>query len=222
MQRMPASTAAASSPAVLPTPENMIFSGGTPGGERALQLAARDDVGARAEPRERRDHRLVGIRLHGVADERRYIREGIGEHAVMPFERRGRIAIERRADGFARGSQDRPPRRASRRRDRRSGAWRVQPKCEPRIGSEATSRASMGRRSSFLPGRRDRAPPSVSVVDPARLLVRERGRRRIERPLAAARRQRQAEREQRAQRRQGTEYRTANGSRSTPRIRRTI
>ena len=30
MQRMPASTAAASSSAVLPMPENMIFSGGTP------------------------------------------------------------------------------------------------------------------------------------------------------------------------------------------------
>ena len=70
------------------------------GRERALQFAARNDVGAGAEPRERRDHRLVGIRLHGVADERRHVGEGVGEHAVVPLERRGRIAIERRADGL--------------------------------------------------------------------------------------------------------------------------
>ena len=70
------------------------------GRERALQFAARDHVGAGAEPRERRDHRLVGIRLHGVADERRHIRERVGEHAVVPLQRRGRIAIERRADGL--------------------------------------------------------------------------------------------------------------------------
>ena len=70
------------------------------GGERALQFAARDDVGAGAEPRERRDHRLIGIRLHGVADERRHVRERIREHAIVPLQRRGRIAIERRADGL--------------------------------------------------------------------------------------------------------------------------
>ena len=90
MQRMPASTAAASSPAVLPMPENMIFSGRHAGGERALQLAARDDIGARAEPRQRRDHGLVGVRLHGVADERRHVRERAGEDPVVPLS----VAVE--------------------------------------------------------------------------------------------------------------------------------
>ncbi len=90
MQRMPASTAAASSAAVLPTPENMIFSGGNAGGERALQLAARHDVGAGAEPRQRRDHGLVGIRLHGVADERGHIGERLGEHPIVPLS----VAVE--------------------------------------------------------------------------------------------------------------------------------
>ena len=68
------------------------------GGARALELAFRDDVGAGAELRQRAHHRLVGIRLHGVADERRHVGEGVREHAVVPLERRGRIAIERRAD----------------------------------------------------------------------------------------------------------------------------
>ena len=45
-------------------------------------------------------HRLVGIRLHGVADEGIPVGEGFGEDPVMPLERRGRIAIERRADLF--------------------------------------------------------------------------------------------------------------------------
>ena len=75
------------------------------GRERALQLAARHHVGAGAEPRQRRDHRLVGIRLHGVADERRHVGEGLGEDAVVPLERRGRIAIERRADGLRRARE---------------------------------------------------------------------------------------------------------------------
>ena len=43
-------------------------------------------------------HRLVGVGLHGVADERALAGEGLGEHAVVALERRGGIAIERRAD----------------------------------------------------------------------------------------------------------------------------
>ena len=50
------------------------------GAARAQQFAFGDDVGAGAEPRQRRDHRLVGIRLHGVADERIDVGEGAGEH----------------------------------------------------------------------------------------------------------------------------------------------
>ena len=68
------------------------------GGQRALQFAAGDHVGAGAELGQRAQHRLVGIGLHGVADQRLLAGEGLGEHAVVPLQRRGRIAIERRAD----------------------------------------------------------------------------------------------------------------------------
>ena len=85
------------------------------GRARALEFAFRDDVGAGAEPCERRDHRLVGIRLHGVADERAHVGEGAGEHLVVPLQRRGRIAIERRADRRGELDEIRPPRRAERR-----------------------------------------------------------------------------------------------------------
>ena len=43
-------------------------------------------------------HGLVGVGLDGKADERVLAGEGLGQHAVVPLERRGRIAIERRAD----------------------------------------------------------------------------------------------------------------------------
>ena len=72
--------------------------GGHAGRARALELAFRHHVGAGAELGQRRDHRLVGIRLHGVADQRAHVGEGAGEHLVVPLQRRGRIAIERRAD----------------------------------------------------------------------------------------------------------------------------
>ena len=68
------------------------------GEPRAHELAFRHHVGAGAELGQRRDHRLIGICLHGVADERVHVGEGAGEHLVMARERRGRIAIERRAD----------------------------------------------------------------------------------------------------------------------------
>ena len=75
------------------------------GGSGAQQLAPGDDIGAGAEPRQRRDHRLIGIRLHRVTDERVDVGEGFREHPVMPLERRGRIAIERRADGVRQRGQ---------------------------------------------------------------------------------------------------------------------
>ncbi len=75
------------------------------GRARAQQFAFGDDVGAGAEPRQRRDHRLVGIRLHGVADQRVDIGEGAGEHFVVPLDGRARIAIERRADGVRQRSE---------------------------------------------------------------------------------------------------------------------
>ena len=95
---MPSSTASASSASVLPTPENMILSGGMPAARARLSSPAETT----SAPAPRRAsvlmHRLVGIRLQRVADQRRHIGERLREHAVVPFERRGRIAIERRAD----------------------------------------------------------------------------------------------------------------------------
>ena len=67
------------------------------GCERAMQFAAGHHVGAGAELGKRLQHRLVGVRLHRIADDRLDIGEGVGKHAVVTFERRRRIAIERRA-----------------------------------------------------------------------------------------------------------------------------
>ena len=97
-QRMSSSTASASSAAVLPTPENMILSGGTPAASARLSSPPETTSAPAPSFAKRRDHRLVGIGLHRVADERRHVGEGVGEHAVVPLQRRGRIAIERRAD----------------------------------------------------------------------------------------------------------------------------
>ena len=63
-----------------------------------LELSAGDDIGAGAEPGERPDDRLIGICLQRVADERGHIRERAGEHPIVPLQRRGRVAIERRSD----------------------------------------------------------------------------------------------------------------------------
>ena len=68
------------------------------GRQRALQLASRHHVGAGAELGQRAQHRLVGVGLHGVTDQRLLAGEGVAEHPVMALQRRGRIAIERRAD----------------------------------------------------------------------------------------------------------------------------
>ena len=43
-------------------------------------------------------HRLVGIRLHGIADEGIPVGESLREDPIVPFERGRRIAIERRPD----------------------------------------------------------------------------------------------------------------------------
>ncbi len=80
-------------------------------GARAPQLALADDVHAGAEPRQRREHRLIGIGLHRVADERVLPGEGGAEHLEMPLDGRARIAIERRADGAGDLRQRRRPRR---------------------------------------------------------------------------------------------------------------
>ncbi len=58
------------------------------GGARAAQLALGDDVHAGAQPRQRRQHRLIGIGLHRVADQRRPVGESRAEDAKMALDRR--------------------------------------------------------------------------------------------------------------------------------------
>ena len=82
----------------LADPGKQDLGGGNTGGERTAQLAFRDHVGAGAKPRQRAQHGLVGVSLHGIADQRVEAREGLAEDAVMPGQRRGRIAVEGSAD----------------------------------------------------------------------------------------------------------------------------
>ncbi len=65
---------------------------------RPAQLALRDDIHPRPEAREGPQHRLVGVRLHGIAHERVPIREGVREHLVVTLQGRRGIAVERGAD----------------------------------------------------------------------------------------------------------------------------
>jgi hypothetical protein len=76
-----------------------------PGGQRPVQLAARDDVHPGAPRRERAQHGLVRVRLHGEADERIVSRERLREHAVVPLQGGGAVAVERRADLGGEGCQ---------------------------------------------------------------------------------------------------------------------
>ncbi len=80
-------------------------SGRRSGGQRAAQFAFRDDVHAGAEPRQGRQHSLVGIGLHGIADERVEAAERRPEHFVVAGQRRAGIAIERRPDRVREGGK---------------------------------------------------------------------------------------------------------------------
>ena len=73
------------------------------GFERARQFAAGDHVHAGPERGQEREHGLIGIGLHRVADERVEPVERLGEDREMAADRRGRIAVERRFD--ARGQR---------------------------------------------------------------------------------------------------------------------
>ena len=68
-------------------------------GQGTAQFTFRNDIHACTKPGQRRQHGLVGIRLHGVADHRVETGESFIEDAVMAFQRGGRIAVERRSDG---------------------------------------------------------------------------------------------------------------------------
>jgi hypothetical protein len=54
----------------------------------SLELTLGNDISPGTEPRQRPDDRPVGIRLHGVADERRNVGEGARKHPVMALQRR--------------------------------------------------------------------------------------------------------------------------------------
>ena len=172
------------------------------GRERALQLAARDDVGAGAEPRQRRDHRLVGIRLHRVADERRHI----GERARRT---RGSAAPASRSNSNR--TACRPPRASVGEIDRLGvqhavaigevvhGAALVEQQVERQaffLARAAASGAALARRV------RSRTPAAVLTAPGGGSSG----------PLPPARRQRQAEREHKRADRGKTESWTANGS----------
>ena len=76
----------------------MIFDGGTPAARAPAKLTFGYDVHAGAEARHRREDGLIGVGLDGETDERVLVAKGVRQHPVVPLERRGRIAIERRAD----------------------------------------------------------------------------------------------------------------------------
>ena len=64
----------------------------------APQFAFRYNIHACAKARQRCQHGLIGVCLHGVTDQHILIGERVAEHIEMTNDRRRRIAIERRAD----------------------------------------------------------------------------------------------------------------------------
>ena len=102
---MPSSTASASSRSVLPTPENMIFSGATPAA-RARNSSPSETTSAPAPSRASvAITAWLELALSGVADERVDVGEGAGEHPVVPLQGRARIAVERGADRLGQRDQ---------------------------------------------------------------------------------------------------------------------
>ena len=68
------------------------------GGPGAAQLALGHHVHAGAEAGQGGDHGLVGVGLDGVADQRVEAGERLLQHAVVPLQRRRRVAVEGGAD----------------------------------------------------------------------------------------------------------------------------
>ena len=83
---------------------------------------------AGAELAEKLDDGLVGIGLHGVADQRVEARERLAEDVEMARQRRGRVAIEGRADRSGDVAAAARPRHAARRRGIRNGSRRTCPR----------------------------------------------------------------------------------------------
>ena len=113
------SSASSISASLLPTPEKSVLRRIAAGGEHARELAAGDDVEARAQAREQREHRQVGVGLHRIADQR------VRGRAARARTRRRRTRsprASRRSRACRSGARCRraaPPRRAACRRDRR-------------------------------------------------------------------------------------------------------
>ena len=146
------------------------------GGERAAQLALGDHVGAGAEPRQRRDHRLVGVRLQRVADavrrgrRRPRRRRGSGASASPSNSSRTACRPPPRSSAPAR------PRRGARRRDARNGARPADPPL----------RCSGSRMKRRCPGRRCRAACGSPGAGAAPRIGGSRCRRRPARTVGRA------------------------------------
>ncbi len=185
-QRMPSSSPSAISSRVLPTPEKMILSPGTPAAR--ARLSSPSETTSMPAPRRARvvKHRLVGIGLHRVADERRPIGEGGAEDLEMPLDGGARIAIERRAD-FAGDFRQRHV----------FGVQRAVPVGEM-VHGDLQNRIERERRLRRRDRRIFRPPELIAQIGTRRRRRRRRGDRaagRFERPAAAASggEQRQAE-----------------------------
>ena len=159
-QWMPASSPKAISRAVLPTPEKTILSAGYPRRERAAKLALRHDVGAGAEPAERRDDRLVGVRLQRVADQMVEAREGFVEDAIVARRASPSNSNRTACRRLPRSSAPGRLRRGARLPSARSGARR-----SPRGGSRGRS-ADLRWPSAAPPSRRCRTSPDRGATRP--------------------------------------------------------
>ena len=97
--------------------------GGHACGPRAAQLAFRHHVHAGAQTRQGGNDRLVGVGLDGVADEGVQPGERLLQHAIVPLQRGGAVAVEGGADLARRCRPDLRPPRGGPRRGSRNGAW---------------------------------------------------------------------------------------------------
>ena len=64
----------------------------------APEFTARYDIGARTKFGKRLNDRLIGVCLHGVADERAHVGERGRKNLVVARESCGRVTIKRRTD----------------------------------------------------------------------------------------------------------------------------
>ena len=81
------------------------FARSHPSLQRARQFAAGHNVHSGPERGQQRQHGLIGIGLHRIADERVEPVERLGEDREMAADGRGRIAVERRFDAFGQRRQ---------------------------------------------------------------------------------------------------------------------